>query len=979
MESLRLFFSYGHEENCKIVNRIKDVLTDTRHKHQVWIDEEQIRHSSDWRQKIVKGINESDEVVAFLSSYALNKRQNPITKHLEDGVCRDELSIAVSIEGKTIITILLESEKKIDIPTTISGIQWLDMSDWREKYDVDGEENGPVFSAYFEEKMAQILDVIETPENFKTEGEIKALRMSLLPTLSRSKYCYRLKKEMIGRQWLIEEFDHFISNDYENRFLYISGGPGYGKSHFITHTIHFRPEVIAGYFFDWSTQTENSIKDFICEIAFQIATRLPMFRENLLKRLKETGLYISGEPGKDQSVQTDRNLSFFREKTPAGLFSFLISDLLARSVNGNIGNRLIVIDGVDEADFHNDNPLIRLLCDDIMNTLPEWCKIVITSRNEALIEQRLKILHMHKLDLDCEASEKDINRYLHYRLDRFIEDRKLPADIVERITGRCERTFIFAEMLCNSYEDLPDILDDPDNLPDSIAGLYTKYFDRLFCEGDFSEVRTALEVIAANGGKIDRSVFMSIMEWSNGELNRFVAKMKSFLNIYEENTGASVGFYHKTVSEWLSSPEQSGVYALTITDGEKTTAAFCGKIASLFTAENTSIGFNGKKLPAPYGIIKFAYENTFRFGTDEDRRNVMYNLPFLYAVQLQSYIHSDLKLSYSISDDLNNTFLSLPSAGRERFLKFYIASKNAIGEIELAKDNVDTAQTIFEELKNEYEDVMKQNFTGLYRVVECNLCFCIRRTDVITAEKRLNDLSVFIDRTQYESRENDRAMLNYHHCIILYDKATLLFSGGKLEESERNCSEAIACAEKAISISDKWFESNDALKSQCFNQIGSCYYRLAEIRKKTDPDNVRYCYEKQLEYKSKSLKTRLDVFGKYNRYTANAYDYKARALLDLYRWDNKSLPAECYECAENAIKLNAYVFGKSAAPYARSLQTRIYILEYEGRYAEALPLAQEQYAVYSSYGSMNSRDLTTAKKLLDRIIAHSEEADGQKQ
>lgn len=969
MKSLKIFFSYGHDSNDFIVDKIKNVLTGIGHNHQVWIDKEQIRHSSDWREKIVNGINNSDEVVAFLSSYALNKRENPKTKSPEDGVCRDELSIAVSIEGKRIITILLESEKKIDIPTTISGIQWLDMSDWRDKYDIDGEENGPVFSAYFNDKITQILEVIETPENFKTEGEIRALRMSLMPSMSNAKYGYRLKKEMVGRRWLSKEFDSYIDTISNKRFLYISGGPGFGKSHFITHAIHYRPEVIAGYFFDWSFQTENSMNDFICDIAFQIASRLPMFRENLVRRLEEHGLYISDDSEKKYALEMEKNRNFFRSKTPAGLFAFLISDLLSRSIDGEIGNRLIVIDGLDEAEFCGNNPLIDFLCDEIINALPNWCKFVITSRNEEKIEQSLKILPMRKISLDCEKSNEDISDYLHYRLDSSIEKNLLPYNIVDIVVSRCEKTFIYAEMLCNAYEEDPTILANPESIPNNIAGLYTSYFRRLFLNEDYQNVKKVLEIISACGGKINKTVLMSIMNWDPGQLNLFTFRMKSFINKSEGNYGQVIVFYHKTISEWLLDPDASGIYTISRNNGEENIAEYCSNIVSMVTPQNTSFGFDGRRYPAKFVIMKFAYENTIKFGSSVAKREMMFNIPFLYTLQLQSYIESELNLSYEIADQIKNNYCLMPNCHKEAAFKYFIASKNAIGEIEIAKEKLDDALTIFYDIEKDYKKILKEKYIALYRIVECNICFCLRRTNLEAAEIRLSDLFEYIKDSEFDDREKAMANLNYHRCVILYDKACKYFAQNDNDNAESTCLEAINRGEEAIKISGFWFEDNSGLKLLCINQIGSCYFKLSEIYKKTNTEKVLSCLEHQLRYKNESLSLRLKKYGKFNRFTANAYDYQARALLDLCRWKKENVLPECLESVKMATKIAEYVLGKKSALYARTLQTKIYILEYQNNYSEALPLAQEQYDIYSNLSNPIASDINKSKALLDRIKA----------
>lgn len=175
MESLKLFFSYGHEaKNSIIVDMIKARL-ENEHHHEVWFDRERIPASENWRRKIHDGIESSDRVVSFMSEHAMR------TENDTPGVCIDELSIALSIPEMTIITILLEAPEKVKAPSTLTAVQWLDMSDWAEKYKIGGE----AFESYFDAKFALILSAVENEKNFYFHGEVEGLRKSLLPDTGR--------------------------------------------------------------------------------------------------------------------------------------------------------------------------------------------------------------------------------------------------------------------------------------------------------------------------------------------------------------------------------------------------------------------------------------------------------------------------------------------------------------------------------------------------------------------------------------------------------------------------------------------------------------------------------------------------------------------------------------------------------------------------------------------------------------------------
>jgi hypothetical protein len=118
---LRIFLSYGHDSNEELVRLIKTDLE--KRGHDVWFDKNEIKFGNEWRRSITDGVLQSNRVLSFLSKYST---RNP-------GVCLDEIAIAIGAKAGNIQTILVESEREMKPPPSISHIQWLDMHDWKER------------------------------------------------------------------------------------------------------------------------------------------------------------------------------------------------------------------------------------------------------------------------------------------------------------------------------------------------------------------------------------------------------------------------------------------------------------------------------------------------------------------------------------------------------------------------------------------------------------------------------------------------------------------------------------------------------------------------------------------------------------------------------------------------------------------------------------------------------------------------------
>ena len=137
-----------------------------RRGHKVWIDRSEIKSGDDWRQSITEGLLSSSGVISFLSKHSVRV----------PGVCLDELRIALSVKNGNIKTVLLEDEKQVSPPTSVSGIQWLDMSQWKDIYLQDENE----WNAWYVAKLNEIIRVIEDESFESFSGDIENIKKHLI-------------------------------------------------------------------------------------------------------------------------------------------------------------------------------------------------------------------------------------------------------------------------------------------------------------------------------------------------------------------------------------------------------------------------------------------------------------------------------------------------------------------------------------------------------------------------------------------------------------------------------------------------------------------------------------------------------------------------------------------------------------------------------------------------------------------------------
>ena len=443
---MKLFFSYGHDKNSVIVERIRDDVM--AEKHDVWIDIDRLKSGNDWRRKIAESIEESEVFFSFASEHSLQ----------ESGVCRDELSIAVAVKGALIQSVILE--KGLTMPANASFRQYIDMSDWQELYSTDA------FEPWYAEKLQEILKVINDPETKKYEEEVRYLKDILRPNLSIAYKNSMAEAMYCGRGWLKAMTDRWLKDPDSRRILLMTGSPGSGKSAFVSHEFIYNIYAGAVIYCQWDNCESNNADAVIRSIIFQLSSHYPDYRERVLKNVKR--LEEDGTELKDCDASE--------------LYRSLFVRPMRETINGDRNTILILIDGIDEIERHSrsgaryewKNELAELI-ERSAGELPEWIRFFITSRKDTKVTRFLK--NFDTIDLDAYGTENrnDVDDYIALRLAG-----KMSADVIQKVQDKCEDNFQHAVLLTEGLLKGQIPPEDVEEMPASLAGLYYAYFSRTF-------------------------------------------------------------------------------------------------------------------------------------------------------------------------------------------------------------------------------------------------------------------------------------------------------------------------------------------------------------------------------------------------------------------------------------------------------------------------------------------------------------------
>lgn len=531
---MKIFLSYGHDSNASLIEKIKEYLSkdvEGNLKHEVWIDTSEIKAGKDWREKITKGVLESDVVLAGLSEHSTRI----------PGVCRDEISISIGVKGGNIKTILLEPSNKVAPPAMISHIQWLDMSDWR-KYETEGFD-----SDYFQEKFRQIADMIETPENERFNGEITQLKEALEPISSISRIKSLTEKEMYGRKWLYEKIEEWDKSSNQ-RLFWIVAGPGFGKSMFAANLQEqYNARIPAIQFVEWGKPDHSNPCRILKNLAFQLAVRYPEYRTFVLQ-------------------QPDVINKKLNEKNEDELFDLLFCESTWMKIDGGQENVWVLIDALDEANDEYGNKIAQTLARH-MDRMPHWMRFILTSRNDSKVRLPLQQFKPQVFDLDTSISDNNKNdmfEFVKYELSSY----ELTIDQCKHIVEKSNGVFLYAKLVVDDIKRGIYSVNDLSNIPTDINSYYYNLFSRIF-QNDlrFYEdyVVKVLEIVLASSNTMHISL---VKECAQIESEKTFFKILDSLQHLIRIQNNNIIFFHNSLQNWLVDKESSGCYFISTKDGQ---------------------------------------------------------------------------------------------------------------------------------------------------------------------------------------------------------------------------------------------------------------------------------------------------------------------------------------------------------------------------------------------------------------------------
>ena len=252
---MKIFFSYGHDHNAEFIQKIRQDLIDN-YGLDIWIDSIELRAKADWERHIEKGIEDSDEIVYFLTPHSARR---------DDGYCLNELAYSC-IHKKTIIPVMVDY---VAPPLSIARIQYLDIQNIKDTQD--------------EIKYKEFLDNLVSVIKGEKELTFQSDQFNLLNYLDPLDFTHDISKHLkgfVGREWLYKKVDDLLEND-ESRVLWITAEAGFGKTSFSTYLTHKHKNTIGIHYCKYDNPRRKDVNNVLTSLIYQISSQIDEYKDIL--------------------------------------------------------------------------------------------------------------------------------------------------------------------------------------------------------------------------------------------------------------------------------------------------------------------------------------------------------------------------------------------------------------------------------------------------------------------------------------------------------------------------------------------------------------------------------------------------------------------------------------------------------------------------------------------------------------------------
>ena len=593
--ALRIFISYGHDKHVVLAERLKKDLESRG--HEVWFDADRIKPGRDWETYIENGIDWVSEVPVSGRMVIL---LTPHSVRRPDGYCLNELSRALK-RGLSLVPIMVAW---CEPPLSICRIQWLDMRDCVPIQDRE---------SFYESKFGRLAEALEL-DQLDFEGTQSRLLHRLQPLPFDAEITQHLQR-FTGRQWMIDRIDTWLSNPQASRIFWIIGKPGVGKTALAAWLCYYRREVAAFHLCKYGHTQKSDPRRCVLSIAYQLSSQIPEYQTRI------------------DAMDLEKIIS---ESNPRTLFDLIIVQPLSVNLKKPKQTIVVLIDALDEASEGGKNELADFIGAEF-SKLPQWFRLIITSRPDPEVTRPLQALTPIVLDASGPENENDIRAFLSSELQSFTKGSEVPKATIDTILARSEGIFLYVEQIRRELEEGRLSLEHMDEFPQGLGSIFWEFFNRQFQDliAYENNVRPVLEVLLAAQEPLSVNMLASMFKWGEYDKNHIIEHLGSIFPV----SAGNIQPFHRSVIDWLIDNSKAGSYFVNIENGHKRLADYCWK-----DYQESAPDFSNYTLYLPIHLIKAQCW--------QQLENLLCDLRFIEA-------KCKAGMTFDLVDDYNITLMSM--------------------------------------------------------------------------------------------------------------------------------------------------------------------------------------------------------------------------------------------------------------------------------------------------------------------------------
>jgi hypothetical protein len=371
-----------------------------------------------------------------------------------------------------------------------------------------------------------------------------------------------------SRQWLFEAFDEWLAaeRDAEVAFtdqgagkapklrvvgamLWVVGGAGSGKTAWSGKLCSDRGGAVAA-------------RHFCRHADINLNDPRRMIR-SLAAQLVEAGLMDAADAASGGGGGGGETLK--------ELFDALIAVPLKRTSPPADGQRrVILIDALDECASGGKNALLELIAGSFGDgALPEWLRLVVTSRPEHDIET--KLAHFAPVQREGDGNKEDARAYLAHLLQGKVAVADEPAAL-RLLEERSQSLFLYLSFVRSRLAEVDQprlaTLEELRHFPDGLTGIYEGEFKRVFKSKStqaWHRAKPLLEMLVAAREPLPVQAAAAALALDRPDCELVVLRGAVSL-LFPVREGRFVPF-HKTATDWLGRAEESAGFFVAAAEG----------------------------------------------------------------------------------------------------------------------------------------------------------------------------------------------------------------------------------------------------------------------------------------------------------------------------------------------------------------------------------------------------------------------------